>query len=70
MNVEVFINNKCVLTALVREEEANEVAGEFYRNYKIGLLQMMGVPATVVITGVRSKINGPDMNEVLNKNFS
>jgi len=70
MNVEVFINNKCVLTALVREEEANEVAGKFYRDYKIGLLQMMDVPASVVITGVRSKVNGPEINEVLNTSFS
>jgi hypothetical protein len=59
MNVEVFINDNCVLIVSVREEDANQVAQDLFKEYKIGMLQLAGVSASVVISGVRSKIGQP-----------
>lgn len=65
MNVEVFVNHNCILTVVVREDEANKVAEKLYTDYKIAMLQMVGVPASVYITGVRSKMEGPEIKEIL-----
>lgn len=65
MNVEVFVNNSCILTIAVREEEAGKVAERLYDEFKIGILQLVGVSANVYISGVRSKMDGPVITELL-----
>lgn len=52
---------------VVREDEAGKVAERLYEEYKIAQLQMVGVSANVYITGVRSKMNGPEITEFISQ---